>query len=264
VAQPPIYNSDERERLRAASRFNAQLMDFIRPQIVAGITTKEIDTLVHDYTRDHGHTPACLGYKGFPASSCISVNEVVCHGIPDDRVLVEGDIANVDLTTIVDGWFGDQSEMFMIAPVSDDAKRLLQTTLEALWIGINAIKPFGHVRDIGREIYAFAYQRGFGVVREYQGHGIGRSFHQEPSVPHFWFRGQRVGNQVIKPGMCFTIEPMLNLGGCKTKLDPVDNWTVRTKDRKLSAQFEHTVLMTEECAEVLTLTKDGPQEGHRF
>lgn len=264
MVKPPIYNSEERDRLRKASQFNAQLMDFIRPLVVAGTTTKQLDTLIHDYTRDHGHIPACLGYKGFPASCCISINEVVCHGIPDDRVLVEGDIANVDLTSIVDGWFGDQSEMFMIGNVSDDAKRLVQTTLDSLWVGIHAIQPYGHVRDIGREIYAYADRRQFGVVREYQGHGLGRSFHQEPSVPHFWFRGQKSGGQVIKPGMCFTIEPMLNLGGWKTKLDTVDNWTVRTLDGKWSAQFEHTILMSEEGPEVLTLTKNGPQEGHKF
>lgn len=267
MAKPPIYNSEERERLRKASQVNAQLMDFIRPHVVAGAVTKELDKLLHDYTRDHGHIPACLGYKGYPASSCISINEVVCHGIPGDRALADGDIVNVDLTTIVEGWYGDQSEMFMIGEVSAEAKTLVQTTLDALWVGINAIQPFGYVRDIGREIYAFANRnklKPYGVVREYQGHGIGRSFHQEPSVPHFWFRGQRVGNQVIKPGMCFTIEPMLNLGTWETRLDPIDGWTVRTRDGKISAQFEHTVLMTDEGPEVLTLTKDGPHEGHKF
>ena len=262
--QPPIYNSEEREKLRIASKFNSQLMDYIRPYVQAGARTDEIDRLVHEYTLEHGHTPACLGYNGYPACSCISINEVVCHGIPGDRVLTDGDIVNVDLTTIVNGWYGDQSETFLIGDVADEARQLVQVTFEALWVGIRAIEPFGKVRDIGAAIYRYAREREFEVHREYQGHGIGRSFHQEPGIPHFWFRRTKAGLQVIRPGMCFTIEPMLNAGTWKTKLDKFDNWTVRTLDSRLSAQFEHTILMGDEGPEVLTVTQDGPLEGHTF
>jgi methionyl aminopeptidase len=259
--KPPIYKGVERDGLRAASKFNAQLMDFIRPHVQAGIATEEIDRLVHKYTLDHGHTPACLGYKGFPRSVCTSINEVVCHGIPDGTVLKDGDIVNVDLTTIVDGWFGDQSETFLIGNVSDEARKLVQATFDSLWIGIQAVEAYGRVYDIGRAIYEFAAQD-YGVVREYQGHGLGRNFHQKPDIPHR--PDPQSGRVILKPGCCFTIEPMLNLGDWRTTLDKQDGWTVRTRDNKLSAQFEHTILVTEEGAEVLTLTKDGPQKGHNF
>ena len=257
----PLYNTpEEQDGLREAARFNSQLMDFIRPHVCEGIATAEIDKLVHDYTVDHGHTPACLGYSGFPRSVCTSINEVVCHGIPSRRVLKSGDIVNVDLTTIVDGWYGDQSEMFMIGDVSDEARRLVQTALESLYVGIRAIKDGGRVFDIGKAIYKFARSRGYEVVREYQGHGIGREFHQEPGVPHFPdSNGAKV---MIQPGMCFTIEPMLNLGTWRTVLNRSDGWTVRTADGKLSAQWEHTLLVTEEGLEILTLANGGPQEEH--
>lgn len=248
--------------MRAAGRFNAQLMDFVRPHVQAGISTLEIDKLAHEYTLDHGHTPACLGYKGYPKSVCTSINEVVCHGIPDDTVLKEGDIVNVDLTTIVDGWYGDQSETFMIGEVSDEAKRLVQTTFDSLWIGIRAVQKYGLVYDIGRAIYEYATERGYGVVREYQGHGLGREFHQKPDIPHR--PDAESGRVVLKPGNCFTIEPMLNCGTWRTVQDKKDGWTVRTKDGRLSAQFEHSILVTEDGVEVLTKTQDGPQEGHDF
>ncbi|MCH7990055.1 MAG: type I methionyl aminopeptidase [Planctomycetes bacterium] len=264
--KPPIYQKSEYDGLRKAGRFNAQLMDFIRPSIREGITTNELDKLAYDYTLDHGHIPACLGYPGqngpYPKSVCTSINEVVCHGVPDDRPLLEGDILNIDLTTIVDGWHGDQSEMFLIGEVSSKAKRLVQVTFDSLFRGIHAIKPNGKVIDIGRAIYEFALEHRVSVVQEYQGHGIGREFHQEPEVPHFPVR--RFSREVILPGMCFTIEPMLNIGTWKTEQDDPDGWTVRTKDGSLSAQFEHTILMTEEGPEILTLTRQGPQEGHTF
>ncbi|MDG2360724.1 MAG: type I methionyl aminopeptidase [Planctomycetaceae bacterium] len=268
--QPPIYNAEERDFLRAASGFNAELMDFIRPHAKPGARTIDLDKKLEEYTLDHGHTPACLGYAGppgappYPNVSCISVNEVVCHGIPNEYELKDGDIVNIDLTTIVSGWHGDQSGTFIIGEVSDETKRLVQTTFESLWVGIRAIEPYGKVRDIGAAIYKYATEREFEVVRDYQGHGIGRSFHQEPGVPHFWFRGSKAGSQIVRPGMCFTIEPMLNLGTWKTVLDKFDGWTVRTLDGKLTAQFEHTILMTDDGPEIMTLTKDGPQEGHQF
>ena len=258
----PIYNEDERNGLRAAGRFNALLMDFIRPQVVAGMTTNEIDRLVHEYTLDHGHIPACLGYQGFPKSVCTSINEVVCHGIPDDTALKEGDIINVDLTTIVGGWYGDQSETIFIGKVSDTARRLVQVTFDCLFRGIRAIKPNGFVNEIGKAIFDYARSHGFEVVREYQGHGIGRQFHQDPGIPHFPHPNNL--SEVIPAGVCFTIEPMLNVGTWETDLDHNDKWTVRTRDRSLSAQFEHTLLMTETGPEILTLTQNGPQEGHTF
>ena len=260
----PLYLTDsEREGIRAAGRFNAQLMDFIRPQILPGITTASIDRLVEQYTRDHGHTAAAKGYKGYPKSICTSVNEIVCHGIPDETVLREGDIVNVDLTTIVHGWHGDSSETFLIGEVSHDARRVVQVAFDCLHIGIQAIQPYCKVTDIGRAIERYARMQGMEVVREYQGHGVGREFHDEPGVPHYV---PRVGasQDVLEPGMCFTVEPMINAGTWRTFVDPVDKWTVRTVDLALSAQFEHTLLMTEVGPEITTLTQHGPQMGHRF
>ena len=259
----PLYTEPEQiEKLEAASRFNAQLMDFLRPSITEGTTTEQLDQLAYTYTRDHGHTPACLGYHGYPKTICTSVNEVVCHGIPNDTPLKNGDIVNVDLTTIVDGWFGDQSETFMIGEISAAARRLVQTTFEALFVGIHACKPGGNVAQIGRAIQSFAQKAGYSVVREYQGHGIGQAFHQDPGVPHFPTPSSR--RDLLHPGTCFTVEPMLNVGGWKTRLNKKDGWTVRTMDSSLSAQFEHTILMTENGPRILTLTEDGPQEGHQF
>ncbi len=259
----PLYlHEDEREGLRTAGRFNSQLMDFLRSHIKAGVSTLQLDTLAHDYTLDHGHTPACLGYLGYPKTICTSVNEVVCHGIPNTRPLKDGDIINVDLTTIVNGWFGDQSETYMIGNVSNSARRLVQTTYDAMFVGIRACRPGCTVTDIGRAIQTFATKAGYTVVREYQGHGIGREFHQEPGVPHF--PSLTSNRDVLRPGTCFTIEPMLNIGSWKTRVDTKDKWTVRTIDGALSAQFEHQILMTEDGPEVLTFTEHGPQEGHQF
>lgn len=261
-SRAPIYNREEREKLREASRFNAQLMDFIRPHIKAGIKTEEINTLVHNYTLDHGHVPATLGYGGFPKSLCTSINEVVCHGIPGDQELVDGDIVNIDVTTIVNGWYGDQSETFLIGNVSDVARELVQVTFDSLWAAIDILTPESKVYDIGRAIYDYVKPTGFSVVRDFQGHGLGRSFHQDPGIPHF--PDARYKRDALRPGTCFTIEPMINEGHHGTEVDRTDGWTARTSDRKLSAQFEHTILMTEEGPEVLTLTKDGPQRGHKF
>jgi methionyl aminopeptidase len=237
-------------------------MDFLRPHVAEGMSTEKLDRLAYVYTMDHGHTPACLNYKGYPKTICTSVNEVVCHGIPNTRPLKSGDIVNVDITTIVNGWYGDQSETFLVGDVSDAARRLVQTTFDALFVGIHAARPGGTVTEIGRAIQAFAAQAGYSVVREYQGHGIGRDFHQEPGIPHY---PQLTSNRdLLRPGTCFTIEPMLNMGTWETRLDKKDKWTVRTKDGALSAQFEHTLLMTDAGPEILTLTQHGPQEGHRF
>jgi methionyl aminopeptidase len=259
----PLYMTDaERDGLRAAGRFNAQMMDYVRPFVKAGVTTLELDKLVYEYTMDHGHIPACLGYKSYPNTICTSVNEVVCHGIPNKMPLRDGDIVNVDFATIVDGWHGDSSETFMIGKVSDEARHLVQATIDALYLGINAVRPSGKISDIGHAIERFARSKGLSVVQEYQGHGLGREFHQEPDVPHFVPKmgGPQI---VIEPGMCFTIEPMLNVGTWRTMLDTRDKWTVRTMDLSLSAQFEHTILVTESGPEILTRTKNGPQGGHQ-
>ena len=257
-----LVNEAGRDGMRKAGRFNAALMDYIRPFVLPGVRGSELDQLIHDWTVSHGGVPACLGYKGFPASSCISANEVVCHGIPDDRALRDGDIVNLDLTSIVDGWHGDQSETFLVGEVEPRSRELVQVAFDCLWLGIDAIHPFGRVIDIGRAIQNHAHAHGFSVVRDYQGHGIGRVFHQDPGVPHY--PDAAMGAFVIEPGMCFTIEPMINAGTWKTTLDRSDGWTVRTGDNHLSAQFEHTLLMTDEGVEVLTATVDGPQPGHAF
>jgi methionyl aminopeptidase len=257
-----LLGFEGREHMRAAGRFNAQLMDVVRQHIRPGITTDSINTLVHEYTLDHGHVPATLGYLGFPKSCCTSVNEVICHGIPDSTILKEGDIVNVDLTSIVDGWFGDQSETFILGAASPEAIALTQAAFDCLYLAIDALTPGCTVSVIGDAIVKEAHQRGFSVVREYVGHGLGQVFHQPPNIPHFPDRKSR--QQRLLPGMCFTIEPMINAGSRFTRLDKHDGWTVRTRDERLSAQFEHTILMTEDGPEILTLTQLGPQKGHKF
>jgi methionyl aminopeptidase len=251
----------EREKMREAGRFNAQLMDFIRPHIREGVTTGEIDRLVYEYTRDHGHRPASLKYQGFPKSCCTSVNDVICHGIPGDYVLKSGDIINVDVTTVVRGWHGDQSETFVIGEIAEETRLVTQCAFDALYRAIDALTPGCRVSVIGEAIVKEAERFGFGVVEEYVGHGLGRRFHQEPSIPHVPTRQSRY--ERLLPGMCFTVEPMIN-GGTKHSYVERDGWTVRTRDGRPSAQFEHTVLMTEDGPEILTPTKDGPQKGHRF
>ncbi|QEG41934.1 type I methionyl aminopeptidase [Roseimaritima ulvae] len=253
----------QRDSMRAAGRFNAELLDHIRPHVKAGVTTASIDDRVRQYTLDHGHRAATLGYQGFPKSCCTSINDVICHGIPNEYVLKDGDIVNVDLTSVVDGWFGDQSETFLIGEVSDEARAVTQCSFDCLYLAIEALTPGCRVSTIGETVVREAHGRGFSVVREYVGHGLGRAFHQDPSIPHFPNRQSRVDR--LLPGMCFTVEPMINAGTRYAKpVDKADGWTVRTKDGKLSAQFEHTVLMTEEGPEILTLTEDGPRRGHRF
>lgn len=256
----PLYTEPEQiEKLRNASRFNAQLIDELRKHVKEGVTTIQLDKIAYEYTLDHGHTPACLGYMGYQNTICTSVNEVVCHGIPNEVPLKEGDIVNVDATTIVDGWFGDQSETFWIGEISDEAKRLVQATFDAMFIGIHAAQPNKPVIQIGRAIQEYARKNKYSVVREYQGHGIGQEFHQDPGIPHFPSLASR--RDILKPGTCFTVEPMLNQRGWRTKLDKKDGWTVRTMDKGLSAQFEHTVLMTADGPEILTHTENGPREG---
>ncbi len=258
-----ILTASERDAMRHAGRTNAALMDFIRPRIVPGITTGLIDDLVVQWTSEHGYRAATYGYqKSYWKSCCTSVNDVICHGIPGKYVLRQGDIVNVDITTIVDGWFGDQSETFLVGKVSQQALAVTQCAFDCLYLAINALTPGCTVSKIGETIVPEAHSRGFSVVREYVGHGLGREFHQDPSIPHFPNRQSR--NDRLMPGVVFTVEPMINAGTRYTRLDKADGWTVRTKDGKPSAQFEHTVLMTEDGPEILTPTKTGPQQGHIF
>lgn len=248
--------------MRRAGRVNATLMDFLRPHVKAGTTTGKIDEMVFQWTLDNGHKPATLGYQNFPKSCCTSVNEVICHGIPDDYALQDGDIVNVDLTTVVDGWHGDQSETFLIGEVSDEHRAVTQAAFDCMHLAIDALTPGCCVAKIGETIVPEAQARGFTVVREYVGHGVGKQFHLDPSIPHFPNRQSRIDR--LYPGMCFTVEPMINAGTRYARCDKVDGWTVRTKDGRPSAQFEHTVMMTEKGPEILTQCPNGPQKGHQF
>lgn len=257
-----ILNNEQQDSMRRAGRVNAHLMDFLRSHVKAGIRTIEIDDMVQAWTSDHGHSAATLGYQNFPKSCCTSVNEVICHGIPDEYELRDGDIINVDITTIVDGWHGDQSETFFIGEVDEEKQAVTQCAFDCLYLAIDALTPGCRVATIGETVVPEAQGRGFSVVREYVGHGLGRQFHLDPSIPHFPNRQSRIDR--LYPGMCFTVEPMINAGSRYTRSDKVDGWTVRTKDGRPSAQFEHSVLMTEDGPEILTLTEHGPQKGHSF
>ena len=255
-----IKSTQELDGMRRAAAFNGELMDYIRPHVKAGISTEELNTLAHDYTLKHGHTPACLGYHGFPKSLCTSINNVVCHGIPSATdVLKEGDIVNVDLTTIVDGFYGDSSETFFVGYVSSRARKLVAVTARALVMAIEGVKPGMPLSAIGEIIQPFVESYGYSVVREYTGHGIGREFHENFSVFHH--RTRECDQVILRPGMTFTIEPMINMGKHGVVTDKKDKWTVRTKDRSLSAQFEHTVAVTESGIEVLTLTPSQKESG---
>jgi methionyl aminopeptidase len=248
-----IKNDQDIEKMRKAGAFNGELLDYIRPYVKAGISTEQINTLVHQYTIKHGHIPACLGYHGFPKSVCVSRNNIVCHGIPSpDEILQEGDIVNVDLTTIVDGYYADSSETFMIGEVSEKARKLVDITARAMILGIDAVKPGVPLRAVAEAIEPFVNSEGCSVVQQYTGHGIGKSFHEHFTVYHHI--DPDCESIILEPGMTFTVEPMINLGHYAVVTDRKDGWTVRTKDGSLSAQFEHTILVTENGAEVLTLT----------
>ena len=253
--------------MRRGGAFNGRLMDYIRPYVKAGVVTDELDALIHKYTVENGHIPACLGYKGhravFPKSCCISRNDVVCHGIPSQSERVEeGDIVNIDLTTIVDGFHGDSSETFMIGAVDSEARRLVDVAAKALIVGIDAVRPGVRLSAVGEAVEPFVNSQGCSVVRQYTGHGIGAKFHESFSVYHHI--EPRAEDFVLQPGMTFTIEPMINLGGYEVTTDRKDGWTVRTQDGSLSAQFEHTLLVTESGAEVLTLTPSQRAAGVRL
>nr|WP_293246661.1 type I methionyl aminopeptidase [Nannocystis sp.] len=250
-----IKSKAEIEKMRTTCRLAASVLEFIEPHVVPGVTTGELDRLCHDYIVKHGAYPSPLNYKGFPKSICTSVNEVICHGIPGNRALKAGDIINLDITTTLDGYFGDCSDMFVVGGgTTPEVEKLIDVTRESLWLGIAEVAPGKQIGDIGAAISEFAGKRhGYGVVEAFCGHGIGREFHMPPQVSHVGKRG--VGLR-MKPGMTFTIEPMINLG---TKHCDVlgDGWTAVTQDKKWSAQAEHTVLVTEHGHEVLTLRERG-------
>jgi len=251
-----IKTPEEVEKMRIAGRLAAEVLRMIRPHVQSGVTTGELDRICHEYIVNVQQAiPAPLNYKGFPRSICTSVNHQVCHGIPGDKKLKKGDIVNIDITVIKDGFHGDTSKMFYIGEPSIQAKRLVQITHECLLKGIAMVRPGIRLGDIGHAIQQHAEAHGFSVVREYCGHGIGREFHEDPQVLHY---GQPGTGMSLEPGMTFTIEPMINAGKREVKLLP-DNWTVVTRDHSLSAQWEHTVLVTDKGREVLTLAPgDSP------
>jgi methionyl aminopeptidase len=248
--QISIKTPQEVEKMRVAGRLAAEVLNMIRPHVQPGITTGELDRICHDYIVNTQHAiPAPLNYRGFPKSICTSVNHQVCHGIPGDRKLKKGDIINIDITVIKDGYHGDTSKMFFVGEPSIQARRLVQICYECMREGIEIVKPGIRLGDIGHLIQRHAEKNRFSVVREYCGHGIGREFHEEPQVLHYGNPG--TGMELV-PGMTFTIEPMINAGKKEVKLLP-DNWTVVTRDHSLSAQWEHTILVTETGHEVLTV-----------
>jgi methionyl aminopeptidase len=249
--QVTIKTLAEQEQMRIACRLAADVLDMIEPYIIPGVTTEELNARCHDYIVNVQHAiPAPLNYRGFPKSICTSVNHVVCHGIPSpEKRLKQGDIINVDVTVIKDGWHGDTSRMYPVGKIAPAAQRLIDITREAMWIGIREVRARAHVGDIGAAIQTFVEGQHLSVVREYCGHGIGRVFHEDPQILHY---GERGRGMELLPGMTFTVEPMVNAGKRHVRLLP-DGWTVITKDHSLSAQWEHTVLVTESGCEVLTL-----------
>ncbi len=250
-----IKTPQEIEKMRVAGRLAAEVLEMIRPHVKAGVTTGELDEICHHYiTEVQQAIPAPLNYHGFPKSICTSVNHQVCHGIPGKRVLKNGDIINIDVTVIKDGWHGDTSKMFFVGEPSVIARRVTRVSYECMCIGIEMVRPGVRLGDIGHAIQRHAEANDMSVVREYCGHGIGRNFHEEPQVLHYGKPGTGV---VLEPGMTFTIEPMINAGKRYVKLLP-DQWTVVTKDRSLSAQWEHTVAVTEDGVEVLTRLPGQP------
>ena len=244
-----LYSKKDIACIKQASKIAAQTLDHISKYVQAGISTKELDSICQDFILSHGARPACLGYQGYPASICTSVNHIVCHGIPKaTEFLKNGDIVNIDLVVELNGWHGDTSRMFTVGKISPEALGLINVTKDALMQGINAVTPGGYLKDIGQAITDCIEPNGFSIVQDYAGHGIGKKMHESPEILHYINNS----NIMIRPGMCFTIEPMINIGmpGTKTLND---NWTVVTQDKSLSAQWEHTIVVTDSGYEILTL-----------
>lgn len=248
-----LHTAADFDGMRAAGRLAAEVLDFIGPYVKPGVTTLELDTLCHEMIVDAGAVPAPLGYRGFPKSICTSVNHVVCHGIPGEKRLADGDVINIDITVIVDGWHGDTSRMFHVGNVRRLAARLIDNTFEAMWKGIEVVRPGATLGDIGHAIQTHAEAEKFSVVRDFCGHGLGKVFHDAPSILHFGTPGT---GTALREGMFFTIEPMINAGRYDVKVLG-DGWTAVTKDRKLSAQFEHSLAVTADGYEVFTLSPKG-------
>ena len=249
-----FHGPDDFSGMRKAGRLAAEVLDFITPHVAPGITTEKLDKLCHDFILDHKAIAAPLGYKGYPKSICTSVNHVVCHGIPSDKKLEDGDIVNIDVTVILDGWHGDTSRMYYAGEkIPTKAKLLVDATYEAMMKGIETVKPGATLGDIGHAIQSYAEGQRFSVVRDFCGHGIGKIFHCAPAVLHY---GRAKTGPALKPGMFFTIEPMINAGAWQTKILS-DGWTAVTKDRSLSAQFEHTLAVTDSGYEIFTLSPKG-------
>jgi methionyl aminopeptidase len=248
-----IHAAEDFAGMRAAGRLAAEVLDMITEHVAPGVTTDRLDRLCHDFMVAHGAIPATLNYRGYPKSLCTSINHVVCHGIPGDRKLEDGDILNIDVTVILDGWHGDSSRMYCAGPPSTKARNLIDVTHDALMRGVEAARPGGRLGDIGHAIQTYVEAHRFSVVRDFCGHGIGRRFHEAPNVLHF---GRPNEGPLLKPGMFFTIEPMVNVGRPEVKvLD--DGWTAVTRDRSLSAQFEHMIGIGEHGVEVFTLSPAG-------
>lgn len=252
-----VKNGEEIAKMRVAGRLAAQVLEMIEDHVQPGVTTDELNRICHEFiVNEQQAIPAPLNYRGFPKSICTSVNHQVCHGIPSNKRLKKGDIVNIDITVIKDGFHGDTSKMFLVGEPSILARRLVRVTQEAMRIGIAEIRPGASLGDIGHAIQTFVEGRHYSVVREYCGHGIGREFHEEPQVLHYGKPGE---GMLLTPGMCFTVEPMVNAGKRYIKMLP-DDWTVVTKDRSLSAQWEHTILVTDGGHEILTLRDEEREE----
>lgn len=248
-----LYQEADFAGLRAAGRLAAETLDMITPHVRPGVSTGDLDTLCHEFILAHGAVPAPLNYRGFPKSICTSINHVVCHGIPGERRLGDGDIINIDVTVILDGWHGDTSRMYVAGTPSTRARVLIDVTHEALMRGIAVVRPGATLGDVGHAIQSFVESKRFSVVRDFCGHGIGRRFHEPPNILHFGRRGEGIA---LRPGMVFTIEPMVNAGRAEVKILD-DGWTAVTRDRSLSAQFEHMLGVTETGCEVFTLSPAG-------
>lgn len=256
-----IHEAPQFEKMRAAGKLAAQVLDMVAEHIEPGVTTDYINTLCHEMIVAAGATPAPLNYKGFPKSVCTSVNHVVCHGIPDSKKLKKGDVVNVDVTVILDGWHGDTSRMYWAGEPSVKAKRLSQITYDAMMRGIEVVRPGATLGDIGHAIQSFAEGHGYSVVRDYCGHGIGEQFHTAPNILHYGNPGE---GPALQEGMFFTVEPMINAGKAATHLSRHDGWTVTTKDKSLSAQYEHSIAVTKDGYEIFTKSptgKDHPPYG---
>ena len=248
-----LWGREAFEGMHKAGRLAAETLDMLVPHMVPGVSTAEINRLVHDFIVEHGGVPATLGYRGYAHSTCVSINHVVCHGIPSDKALKSGDIVNVDVTPIVDGWHGDTSRMYLIGDVPLKARKLVEVTYECLMLGIEQAKPGNHMGDVANAIQRHAEKHRYGVVRDFCGHGLGLLFHDAPEVVHV---GRPGTGPELKPGMIFTIEPMINIGRPDVKLLD-DGWTAVTRDRSLSAQFEHSIGMTEDGCEIFTASPKG-------